>query len=42
MADQLAKETATNGDIDKCYKKIPISTVICELSDLSVTKWQSE
>jgi len=42
MADQLAKEAATNGVIDECYKMIPKSTVISELSDLNVTKWQSE
>jgi len=42
LADQLATEAATNGDIDECYKRIPKSTVISELSDLSVTKWQSE
>ena len=42
MAGQLAKEAATNGDIDKFYKRIPKSTVISDLSDLSVTKWQSE
>ena len=42
MADQLAKEAATKGDIDECYKRIPRSTAISELSDLNVTKWQSE
>jgi len=42
LADQLAKEAATNGHIDDCYKRIPKSTVIIELSNLSVTKWQSE
>ena len=42
LADQLAKEAATNGDIDGCCKRIPKSTVISELSDLSVTKGQSE
>jgi len=42
LADQLAKEAATNGDIDECYKRVPKSTVISELSDLSVTKWQRE
>ena len=42
LADQLAKETAINGDLDDCYKGIAKSTVISELSDLSVTKWQSE
>jgi len=42
LADQLAKEAATNGDIDECYKRIPKSSVISEISDLGVTKWQSE
>jgi len=42
VSDQIAKEAATNGDTDKCYKRIRKSTVISELSDLSVTKWQSE
>ena len=42
LADQLAKEAATNGDIDECHKRFPKSTVISELSDLNVTKRQSE
>jgi hypothetical protein len=42
LADQLAKEAATNGDIDECCKRIPKSIVISELSDLSATKWQNE
>ena len=42
LADQLAKETTTNGDTNECYKRIPKSTVMNELSDLSVMKWQSE
>ena len=42
LANQFEKEAATNGDIDECYKMIPKSTAISELSDLSVTKWQSE
>jgi len=32
LADQLAKEAATNGDV---YKRIPKSKVISELSDIS-------
>jgi ribonuclease HI len=39
LADQLAKEAATNSDINECYKKIPKSTAKRELSDHSVTKW---
>jgi len=42
LADQLAKEAAINGDLDECYKRIPKSIVIIELSDLGVTKWKSE
>jgi len=42
LAYQLVKEAATNGDIDEYCKRIPKSTVISELSDLSLTKWQSE
>jgi hypothetical protein len=42
LADQLAKVAATNSDINECYKRIPKSTVKRELSDRSVTKWQSE
>jgi len=42
LADELAKEAATNGDIDECYKRIPKSTALSERSVLSVTKWQSE
>jgi hypothetical protein len=42
LADQLAKEAATSRDINVCYKRIPKSTVLRDLNDLSVTKWQSE
>jgi hypothetical protein len=42
LAEQLAKEAATNRDIKECYKRIPKSTVKRELSERSVTKWQSE
>jgi len=41
LADQTAKEAATNSDIE-CYKRIPKSKVRRELSDNSVTKWQGE
>jgi len=37
LADQTAKEAATNSDIEY-YKRIPKSTVRRELSDNSVTK----
>jgi hypothetical protein len=42
LADQPVKEAATDSDINECYKRIPKSTVKRELSDYSVTKWQSE
>jgi hypothetical protein len=42
LADQLAKESATNSVINECYKNIPKGTVKRELNDQSVTKWQSE
>jgi hypothetical protein len=42
LADQLVKEAATSRDINMCYKRTPKSTVLRELNELSVTKWQSE
>ena len=36
------KEAATNADIKECYKKVPKSVVISELSEKSAGKWQSE
>ena len=42
LADQLAKEAATNGDIEECYKRIPNSIALSELNDRSVSKWQIE
>jgi hypothetical protein len=42
LADQLTKEAATSRDINMCYKRTPKSTVLRELNELSVTKWQSE
>ena len=42
LADQTAKEAATNSDNNECYKRTPKSTVRRELSDYSVTKWQNE
>jgi hypothetical protein len=42
LADQLAKEAATNSDINECYNRIPKSAVKSELSDYSVAKWQIE
>jgi ribonuclease HI len=42
LADQLAKEVAASREINKCYKRIPKSAVLRELSEHSVTKWQGE
>jgi hypothetical protein len=42
LADQLAKEAATSREINECYKRIPKSAVLSELSEHSVTKWQGE
>jgi hypothetical protein len=42
LVDQLAKEAATSRDINVCYTRTPKSTVLRELNELSVTKWQSE
>jgi len=42
MADELAKEAATNSDIKECYVRIPKSEVKSELSENSETKWQIE
>ena len=41
LADRLAKEAATNGDIAICYNKIPKSVVKRELEETSVEMWQS-
>jgi len=42
LADELAKEAATNRDIKKCYDRIPKSAVKSELSETSETKWHIE
>ena len=42
LADQLAKEAATNNDIVEWYNKNPKSRVKSELSENSVKMWQSE
>jgi len=42
LVDTLAKEAATNADIKECYKKVPKSVVISELSEINVGKWQTE
>jgi len=42
LADEIAKEAATNSDIKVCYERIPKSAVKSELSENSETKWQIE
>jgi hypothetical protein len=42
LADKVAKEAATSREINECYKTIPKSTVLSELSEYSATKWQGE
>jgi hypothetical protein len=42
LADQLAKEAAPSNGINECYKRIPKSSVLSELSEFNVTKRQSE
>jgi hypothetical protein len=42
LADTPAKEAAMNADITECYKKVPKSVVLSELSEISVEKWQRE
>ena len=42
LADELAKEAATNSDITEFYDRIPKSAVKSELSENSETKWQIE
>ena len=42
MADQLAKEIASNKNIEECYTKIPQRAVLCELKEQSVQQWQNE
>jgi ribonuclease HI len=41
LADQLAKEAASSTE-NEIYKKIPKSTVVRELNEGSLIKWQSE
>jgi len=42
LADELAKEAATNRDIKECYFRIPESAVKSEPSENSERKWQIE
>jgi hypothetical protein len=42
MADQLAKEAASNKNIEECYAKIPKSAVLFELKEQNVHQWQNE
>jgi hypothetical protein len=42
LADQIAKEAAIIRDINERYKRIPKGTLLRELNEHSVKKWQSE
>ena len=42
LADQMAKEAASNKTIEECYNRIPKSAVLCELNEQSVHQWQNE
>ena len=42
LADQLAKETASDDALDITYNKLPKSAVTSELKELGLLKWQSE
>jgi hypothetical protein len=42
IADQLAKEAASNRNIDECYTSIPNSAVLSDLNEQSVNQWQNE
>jgi len=41
LADQLAKEAASNRNIEKCYTRIPKSALLCDLNE-NVNQWQNE
>jgi hypothetical protein len=42
LADQLAKEAATNQDIPAWYSRVPKSVIKSELEAAIVEKWQRE
>jgi ribonuclease HI len=42
LADKLAKEAATSREINECYRRFAKSSLLSELSEHSVTKWQGE
>ena len=42
MADQRAKESARNKNIEECYIKIPKSVVMSEQKEQNVKWWQRE
>jgi hypothetical protein len=41
-ADQLAKEAASNKNVDECYNRIPKSEVMSEVKEQSSNQWQHE
>ena len=42
MADQLAKDAASNRDGETAYSKIPKSAIIKEIKENGETHWQQE
>ena len=42
LADQLAKEAASDDALDRTYNKLPKSAVTSNLKELGLLKWQSE
>jgi pterin-4a-carbinolamine dehydratase len=42
LADQLAKEAASNRKEDECYNRLPKSEVMSELKEQSLNQWQQE
>jgi ribonuclease HI len=42
LADQLAKEAASDNALDITYNKLPKSAVTSDLKELGLLKWQSE
>jgi hypothetical protein len=42
LADQLAKDAASDNALDITHNKLPKSVVTSELKELGLIKWQSE
>jgi ribonuclease HI len=41
LADQLAKEASSSKDIEKCFNRIPKSTVTSEPKEQCLKEWQN-